>query len=311
MFRRPTAIDTRPASRWPLEFDPVVYARHPTNRDLARMNPGQAAEHYRKHGRREGRVCSAVASREQLLSLIAPGARILEIGPFYSPMFDKARCRVSYVDVLNTEQLRARAATVVGGVPETVPEIDYVWTGGPIAELIDERFDVVFSSHNIEHQPCLISHLADLAALLKPGGAVFLFVPDRRYCFDHFLPPTGLTEVLGAWFEPTARHTGEAVVKHWMFLTHNDASRHWAGDHGENPFERPADHALGAWMRSVRDTYRAATDYVDVHAWQFDPESFRGLLQHLHDSGLSELAPVRVYPTVTGALEFYAIIQPD
>jgi SAM-dependent methyltransferase len=246
-----------------------------------------------------------------MLALIPRDARILEIGPFFSPMFDKAKHRVSYVDVLTTEQLRARAATIEGGDPGKVPEIDHVWTGGPISELIAERFDVVFSSHNIEHQPCLVSHLADLAALLKPGGAVFLFVPDRRYCFDHFLPPTALTDVLGAWFEPSARHRGEAVVKHWMFLTHNDPGRHWAGDHGVDPYTRLSGHAAGAWMRSVRDTYRAAEDYVDVHAWQFDPEGFRTILQSLHDAGLSELAPVRVYPTPRGGIEFYAILQPD
>ena len=311
MFRRPPAVDARPASRWPLEFDAAVYARHPTNRDLRDLPPRAAIDHYRQYGQREGRICSAVAGRADLLALIAPGARILEIGPFFTPMFDRARADVSYLDILTTEQLRARAATIPGGVPDRVPDIDYVWTGGPLSALIDERFDVVFSSHNIEHQPCLISHLADLAGLLRPGGAVFLFVPDRRYCFDHFLPPTGLTDVLGAWFEPSARHRGQAVVKHWMLQTHNDPGRHWAGDHGENPLQHLSGHAAGAWMRSVRDAHLAAEDYVDVHAWQFDPDSFRAVLQSLYDYGLSALAPARVYPTVASGVEFYAILQPD
>ena len=146
---RSKPADVPQASGWPPEFDAAVYTRHRMNRLIRWLGPRLAAGHYAVRGRRAGRPCSSITTRADFAALIAPDARILEIGPFFSPFFDRDRHRVSYVDVLTTEQLRERAAQTPGGVPDRVPEIDFVWTGGSLCDLTDERFDVVFSSHNI------------------------------------------------------------------------------------------------------------------------------------------------------------------
>jgi hypothetical protein len=298
-------------SDWPAEFDWRAYTRNPRNGDLARMTEAQAVEHYDLHGRREGRVCSEVWNRDTLKALIDPADSILEIGPFFSPAFDKHERRVRYVDVFTTQELRERAQSLEDGAPERIPEIDYVWTGGPLTKLVPERFDAIYSSHNIEHHTCLVSHLQDLAGLLNPGGAVFLVIPDKRYCFDHFLPESTRLDVLGAWADPGYRHSARTVIKQSLFTTHNDIMRHWAGDHGDNPFERLATPALGEQAAAHKPLFQNPQHYVDAHAWHFTPESFRTLIADLHAMRLSPLVPARVYATIYGTTEFFAILTAE
>jgi SAM-dependent methyltransferase len=302
----PAGVGRLPERDWPPAFDAQIYRR--SHRDLRVMGERQLIEHYERHGRHEGRVCSAVNGREAMLACIGADARVLEIGPFFSPTFTRPSRDVAYVDAFDSAQLRARAATFEGGRPEAVPDIDYVWTDGPLSELILERFDVVFSSHNIEHQPCLISHLQDLSALLKPGGQVVMFVPDRRYCFDHFLPESTFPDVLGAWMEPRLRRQARNIVKQWFFVTHNDSDRHWQGDHGPDP-ALTLDAQLGERVTALRELYRVTSDYFDVHAWQFTPESFETLVRGLRTMELTSLEPYRVYPTLSGTNEFLAVLR--
>ena len=86
--------------------------------------------------------------------------------------------------------------------------------------------------------------------------------------------------------------------------THNDPLRHWKGDHG-------------AFMDSIAERveaaiveYRAAEGaYIDVHAWYFSPSSFRSLITALNESFYTGLYAERVYDTLYGHLEFWAILR--
>lgn len=50
----------------------------------------------------------------------------------------------------------------------------------------DEPFDVVFSSHALEHLPAPLGEtLGDWVDMVKPGGHLILYLPDeRRYVYD-------------------------------------------------------------------------------------------------------------------------------
>ena len=107
--------------------------------------------------RRAGGVPQAVPSDRSLL----------EIGPFCTPAFRAPVHRVAYMDAFTTEQLREQARGMAWADPALVPEIDFVWNGEKYRELIGREFDFVFSSHNIEHQPCLVTHLAEVASVMR------------------------------------------------------------------------------------------------------------------------------------------------
>ena len=283
----------------PEEFDPSIYsARNP---DLRGMNEAELARHFATVGALEGRSASMVANRRAFIGLIPPGSSLLEVGPFANPL--KRGTGVKYLDVLSTDQLRDRAR-VHGVDPGACPHIDFVSETGDFG-VVTERFDVVLSAHVVEHQPDLVHHLRGVASVLNPAGRYYLAVPDKRYCFDHFIATSSIAEIVAAHAQAQRVHSVQSILEHGALTTHNDTARHWAGDHGE-----PAYRAAPSLIREAIETFaRSNGKYVDVHAWQFTPESFRETLQALFELSLSPLRVLRVYATVAGSNEFYAVLE--
>jgi SAM-dependent methyltransferase len=292
----------------PPEFDAAIYlARY--GEELFGRDAAELARHYARHGEPEGRVCSAVTDRAAFLRLLPASGPLLEVGPFCTPWPAPPGRRVHYLDIMPTEALRAAASALPWGDASRVPEIDYVWHGQPYRELVQERFDAVLSSHCIEHQPCLVSHLADLASVLAPGGRVFLVVPDHRYAFDHFIPESTLVDVLASYAERRPGHAPRTVIAQHLLQTHNDAVAHWRGEHGADPRAAPADQALvGRIAEALRAARRTGLPH-DLHAWQFTPAGFRSLFDAMAAVGLSPFRVERLYPTLHDSGEFYAVLR--
>jgi SAM-dependent methyltransferase len=264
------------------------------------MTPAELALHYENFGRSEGRVANGLRDRNDFAALIPEDAIALEIGPFCNPLLRGPN--VFYFDLLSQDGLIARAKSI-GLDPAGVPHIDYVSATSDLS-IVNRHFDVVVSSHCLEHQPDLVGHLQDVGRLLLPGGAYFLLVPDRRYCFDHFIPQSSLAEVMIARHEQRKVHTLRSVLEHRALITHNDSLRHWQGDHGVmfEDFEQ----RLQAALREFDDVKGG---YIDVHAWYFTHESASAILSVLQYMRLSQLAVHRVYATRYGSNEFWMILR--
>jgi len=272
------------------------------NPDLAGFSHERLAEHWNAFGRYEGRRSSKVESREDLAALIPPEHRVLEIGPFSLPVLRGPN--VAYFDVLDREGLQRRAVEC-GLDPEGVPAIDWV---SPVGDLgvVRDSFDVVLSSHAIEHQPDLVAHLRQVSDLLRPQGCYFLIIADSRYCFDHFIAPSTIAGVLDAHRNQRRRHTDASVLEHRALTTHNDPGRHWSGDHGDPRADRDARLA-----RALKELDAADDTYIDVHAWQFTPESFASIIEDLERLSLTSFSVAEVYPTLRNTLEFRAILRKE
>lgn len=229
---------------------------------------------------------------------------ILEIGPFTRPNVRSPNVR--YFDVMDRIGLLRRAEIL--DFPRDCPvDIDFVSPNGDLSIVPSEQFDVVLSSHCIEHQPDLISHLRNVWRVLKPGGSYLLVVPDKRYCFDHFFKPSSVSAVIEAHRESRKLHTMANVVSHRTMTTHNDAGRHWAGDHGA-----PSMLLDPGLENRVIAEYAARTangEYIDTHAWQFTPASFHRIMWALRFAGIIKLWPRRVYQTPKNMFEFCAILS--
>lgn len=291
----------------PPDFDPDVYrSLYP---DVASFGDVRLATHYRVHGRREGRRAHTLATRGDFAALAA-NVKALEIGPFANPML--AGGSVRYADINSTGDLR-RLAEQLDLDPNGVPNIDWVVTPNDLGS-IDERFDAVLSSHAIEHQPNLVGHLRQVSRLLNDGGRYFVLVPDYRYCFDHFKTPSTIADVLDAHVRNAVLHDPRSLILSRLRLTHNDAVRHWSGDHGifeHNPLFPDQDR-----ITRLRLALDAATQDPDAlrneHAWFFTPDSFTSILDDLLGVGLIDLRVERLYPTLFNALEFWAVLRkPD
>ena len=242
----------------------------------------------------------ALADRNAFVGLIPLTNSVLEIGPFAQPVLRGPHVR--YVDVLSTEDLRKRARAL--GMDETkVPNIGWVSNGSDLS-VVNDTFDAVVSSHAIEHQPDFVGHLNQVADLLKPNGSYYLLVPDHRYCFDHFLTPSTVAQVLGAHLENRTVHSLSSVVEHRALTTHNDPARHWAGDHGDHNENRAS--RIASAIQEISDANGA---YIDVHAWYFTPRSFREVITDLSATKHISFSVQRMFPTRPNSNEFWAILQ--
>jgi len=283
----------------PPTIDPETYrASDPA---LGKLDDAAAIAHYRAHGRDKGVVASPLALRENLLLFIEDDISLLEIGPFCRPL--KRGPKVEYLDVLDADQLRIRAGQTGGaaaGVPDVIHHVGDL-------DIVDRAYDAVLSSHAIEHQPDLVRHFQQVERILNPGGGYFLIIPDKRFCFDHFIAESTIADVLQAYEEQRRVHTLKSVIEHRALTVHNDHRRHWAGDHG-NPERNRA-----ARVQAALDEHAAAAGgYVDVHAWYFVPPSFRLIVNTLRELGLIGLEIAGLYHTARDRNEFCAILKkPD
>jgi len=282
---------------FPPEFDPQFYKKyHP---DLKHLNERQLVEHYEQFGRAEGRRATSAVPRDNFLKLL-PNGSILEIGPFAQPCCHGRN--VKYFDVQDKAGLVERAKKHKELKPKKIPEIDFVSPDGDLS-IVDAKFDIVFSSHCIEHQPDLIRHLKQVENILADHGRYFVIVPDKRYCFDHYLPESTIAEVLQAHVEQRTRHTLANVIAHYALTTHNEPARHWRSDNGEPPTDVER-------IRNAIDIYEKANgSYIDVHALFFTPQSFKNIIALLNKLGHTKLKPARVYNTPVEWNEFCAILE--
>ncbi|WP_244292996.1 bifunctional 2-polyprenyl-6-hydroxyphenol methylase/3-demethylubiquinol 3-O-methyltransferase UbiG [Stappia sp. TSB10P1A] len=282
--------------RFLAEFDPDYYrALYP---DLVELENEALAAHYRDSGRMEGRVASPLAARGYFVDALQGNERSLELGAFHRPLMRGAHTK--HFDVLPRAQLVERAKAI-GENPDGIPNIDFVSPSGDLA-VVDEQFDMVVSSHVIEHQPNLVAHLAHVERILDAGGVYAMIIPDCRFCFDHFIPPSTLGQVIEAHRQNPKVHTLRSVIEMRALTTHNDAARHWKGDHGT------LEHTVARTRNAIQEWEQSKGAYIDVHAWRFTPESFTQIITTLNGLGLIGLVPYRVYPTPYLVSEFCAVL---
>ncbi|WP_211249674.1 glycosyltransferase [Brevundimonas bacteroides] len=278
----------------PPEVSPDVLRRRYA--DLTDKSDDWLIDHYERQGREEGRVAADVAERENFLPLIEPDARVLEIGPYFTPAFKGPNVR--YLDVFDGPTLRT-LAQAEGADPNGCPEVIHYTNG--LTEAAGADFDVVFSSHAIEHQPDLISHLQQVADALRPGGMYWIICPDKRFCFDHKRPASTIADVLDA--RGRTRNTRRNVIDQVVLSDHNDPVRHWRGDHDDvSALERER----LTW--AIQHIEEKGDAYIDVHAWHLTPPVFRRILATLADLELSPFKRFRVYDTPLNRNEFMAVL---
>jgi GT2 family glycosyltransferase/SAM-dependent methyltransferase len=281
----------------PPEVSPEVLRRR--YEDLSDKSDDWLVDHYERQGRDEGRIASDVAVRENFLTMIQPDAQLLEIGPYFTPAFKGPNVR--YLDVFDGPTLRT-LAKAEGADPNGCPEIIHFTNG--LSEAAGAAFDAVFSSHAIEHQPDLISHLQQVADALRPGGMYWIMCPDKRFCFDHKRTASTIADVLDA--RGRTRNTRRNVIDQVVLSDHNDAVRHWRGDHDDvSALERER----LAW--AIQHIEEKGDAYIDVHAWHLTPAVFRRILATLADLELSPFKRFRVYDTPLNRNEFMAVLGRD
>lgn len=240
--------------------------------------------------------------RDALVAAAQSAASALEIGPFHNPSLTGDN--VAYFDLQLQPDLIERVAAY--GLPtDRVPHIDFADPKGDLSG-IDRRFAAVFSSHCVEHQPSLVRHLEQVSALLEPGGRYYVIAPDKRFCFDHYLPLSTLGGVIEAHLQDRRIHTLANLIDARTLVTHNQKLRHWTEDHGDYP---TAGHVQGSARHAIAEYQAADGAYIDIHAWRLTPGRFAEITTALHQLEFINLEPELICATRPGQLEFSAVLR--
>lgn len=111
----------------------------------------------------------------------------LEVGALHRPLPVPPGVRVRYVDRLPVHELRRHYPELEH---ETLVVPDILDDAGTLATVADASQDFVIANHLLEHCPNPIAAMHNLLRVLRPGGVLFLALPDKRLSFDRDRPLT-------------------------------------------------------------------------------------------------------------------------
>ncbi len=272
----------------------------------------------------EARQSPPADGRERFAALrraIRPGTRGIEIGPWRDPVAPKAAgYDTLVVDVEDAAALRARAGQ--RGFDEAsiarIEEVDLVGDASNLLDLvrgagIDGSFDWIVSCHNFEHLPDPLRFLRDCEALLAPGGALAMIVPDKRFCFDRFQPPATFAGIVEAWQCGGDRPSEGS----WAAFRQRALIGIRAEDDGEESlsWHESVDDPARMRLRDPRLALdglrrrmeRGTAEPFTGHRFRYTPAVLRAILFDLSVAGLVGFGVERI--AATPAAEFVAVLR--
>jgi SAM-dependent methyltransferase len=132
------------------------------------------------------------ARRRRLLAdahLIGSG---LEIGALHKPLRVGPKASVRYVDRFPAARLREHYPELDG---YDLVRPDIIDDGERLSSVPDASVDFVIANHMIEHCEDPVSTLENHLRVVRPGGTLYMAVPDARLTFDRERPLTTLAHI--------------------------------------------------------------------------------------------------------------------
>jgi O-antigen biosynthesis protein len=139
-------------------------------------------------------------ARDELANTFLAGEGI-EIGPLHSPLRLPAAASVRYVDRMPVTLLR-RHYPELDELP--LVEIDVGDDGERLETIEAESQDFVIANHLLEHTQDPIAAIGTWLRVLRPGGVIYMAVPDKRHTFDIDREPTPIEHMVRDYEEGPA-----------------------------------------------------------------------------------------------------------
>ncbi|MEZ2238925.1 methyltransferase domain-containing protein [Microcoleus sp.] len=117
----------------------------------------------------------------------------IEVGALHAPLEVPDNVKVYYVDRMSVSDLRKQYPELNG---INLIQADIVDNGETLSSIANNSWDFVIANHMIEHCQNPIGALENFLRVVKPGGIVYMGVPDKRYIFDVDRPMTSLDHLI-------------------------------------------------------------------------------------------------------------------
>src|SRR6202021_815587 len=102
--------------------------------------------------------------------------------------------------------------------PRKAPGKTFFCDGSALTPIGDSTYDVLLSSHNLEHFANPVKALKEWRRVLRPGGALILILPFYKATFDHRRKPTSVEHMFNDFEvkmgEDDLTHIPEILEKH-------------------------------------------------------------------------------------------------
>ncbi|MGA2536883.1 MAG: methyltransferase domain-containing protein [Terracidiphilus sp.] len=102
--------------------------------------------------------------------------------------------------------------------PQKPPGKTFFCDGSDLVDIPDQTYDVLLSSHNLEHFANPVKALKEWHRILKPAGSLVLVLPYYRATFDHRRQPTSVGHMFDDFenkvSEDDLTHLPEILEKH-------------------------------------------------------------------------------------------------
>ena len=228
-----------------------------------------------------------------LLPHLRRGMTSLEIGAFARPTLVGPDFAARFLDFYSTAELQEQSRQS-GLDPAAVMPVDYVVRGEDYTQAVDRQFDIVVANHVLEHIANPVRWLNMIACLTRPGGYLFIALPEKRAGFDRFRDETSLAHILADYLIE-----GRDLVAEHSLETYLYYDRQYIGQ------ERSIEVSLAP--EKLRDALGA--HHPGVHCHVFGGASFPDKI--LRPLVHMQLIPwsLAAYQAETPAGEFYVLLQ--
>ncbi|MDP9490646.1 MAG: class I SAM-dependent methyltransferase [Actinomycetota bacterium] len=187
----------------------------------------------------------------------------LEIGALHNPLDVPGSVNVRYVDHLPVDGLREHYPELADA---PLVEVDVLDDGERLATVGDGTQDFVIANHFLEHCQNPLGALENMIRVLRPGGVLYLAVPDKRYTFDAERPATPTQHLVRDHREGPERSRREHYEEWALLVDKADDPE----SHATALMERGYSIHFHAWTQAeLIDLIRAAADELGL---DFDVE---------------------------------------
>lgn len=142
--------------------------------------------------------------------------RGLELGALHRPMVTHPGMAMTYVD-------RQDQATLQAAYPKLaldIVRVDVIDDAETLATVADGSYDFLIASHVIEHMRNPIQALVHWLRVVRPGGMVYLVVPDKRRTFDKLRVRTTVEHMMLDYQQPSLERDFEHYLDYAVFVHH-------------------------------------------------------------------------------------------